>query len=459
MKTTLISNENNEAKLTLEFEAAEFDKAVDDAFKKERKNFSIPGFRKGKAPRQIIEAHYGEGIFFQDAIDQLFRDEYPKALDELDLEVIDSPKVDFSEIGHHKPLTMTMEVPLYPVVEVKDYFGLDVDQDKVEVKDEEVDQQIENLRKRNARLVSVDRAAVEGDTVLLDFAGFIGDDQFDGGTAKDQELKLGSHMFIPGFEEQLVGATADSKVDVNVTFPEDYSVEELAGKEAVFHCDIHEVKEEQLPELNDEFAQDVSEYDTVDELKENTRKDLEETRKKNAENDAKNSMVNQMMEKNPIDVPAVMIEDELDNMVREFEQQLSYQGMNMDMYLKYVHSDMANFRENMKPSAEHRVKSRVLLRSIAAQEGIEASEDEVNKELENVAKQYQMDVEDMKKMLNKSTLRLFGQDVVVQKTVDAMFEKANITEVEPKKPEEKAEEAKAEDSKAEDDAEKNSDAE
>jgi trigger factor len=459
MKTTLISNENNEAKLTLEFEAAEFDKAVDDAFKKERKNFSIPGFRKGKAPRQIIEAHYGEGIFFQDAIDQLFRDEYPKALDELDLEVIDSPKVDFSEIGHHKPLTMTMEVPLYPVVEVKDYFGLDVDQDKVEVKDEEVDQQIENLRKRNARLVSVDRAAVEGDTVLLDFAGFIGDDQFDGGTAKDQELKLGSHMFISGFEEQLVGATADSKVDVNVTFPEDYSVEELAGKEAVFHCDIHEVKEEQLPELNDEFAQDVSEYDTVDELKENTRKDLEETRKKNAENDAKNSMVNQMMEKNPIDVPAVMIEDELDNMVREFEQQLSYQGMNMDMYLKYVHSDMANFRENMKPSAEHRVKSRVLLRSIAAQEGIEASEDEVNKELENVAKQYQMDVEDMKKMLNKSTLRLFGQDVVVQKTVDAMFEKANITEVEPKKPEEKAEEAKAEDSKAEDDAEKNSDAE
>ncbi|MCH4006092.1 MAG: trigger factor [Eubacterium sp.] len=459
MKTTLISNENNEAKLTLEFEAAEFDKAVDDAFKKERKNFSIPGFRKGKAPRQIIEAHYGEGIFFQDAIDQLFRDEYPKALDELDLEVIDSPKVDFSEIGHHKPLTMTMEVPLYPVVEVKDYFGLDVDEDKVEVTDEEVNDQIENLRKRNARQVTVDRAAVEGDTVLLDFAGFIGDDQFDGGTAKNQELKLGSHMFIPGFEEQLVGAKADSKVDVNVTFPEDYSVEELAGKEAVFHCDIHEVKEEQLPELNDEFAQDVSEYDTVDELKENTRKDLEESRKKNAENDAKNSMVNQMMEKNPIDVPAVMIEDELDNMVREFEQQLSYQGMNMDMYLKYVHSDMANFRENMKPSAEHRVKSRVLLRSIAAQEGIEASEDEVNKELENVAKQYQMEVEDMKKMLNKSTLRLFGQDVVVQKTVDAMFEKANITEVEPKKPEEKAEEAKAEDSKAEDDAEKNSDAE
>ncbi len=455
MKTTLISNENNEAKLTLEFEAAEFDKAVDDAFKKERKNFSIPGFRKGKAPRQIIEAHYGEGIFFQDAIDQLFRDEYPKALDELDLEVIDSPKVDFSEIGHHKPLTMTVEVPLYPVVEVKDYFGLDVDEDKVEVTDEEVNDQIENLRKRNARQVTVDRAAVEGDTVLLDFAGFIGDDQFDGGTAKNQELKLGSHMFIPGFEEQLVGAKADSKVDVNVTFPEDYSVEELAGKEAVFHCDIHEVKEEQLPELNDEFAQDVSEYDTVDELKENTRKDLEESRKKNAENDAKNSMVNQMMEKNPIDVPAVMIEDELDNMVREFEQQLSYQGMNMDMYLKYVHSDMANFRENMKPSAEHRVKSRVLLRSIAAQEGIEASEDEVNKELENVAKQYQMEVEDMKKMLNKSTLRLFGQDVVVQKTVDAMFEKANITEVEPKK----AEEAKAEDSKAEDDAEKNSDAE
>ncbi len=454
MKTTLISNENNEAKLTLEFEAAEFDKAVNDVFKKERKNFSIPGFRKGKAPRQIIEAHYGEGIFFQDAIDQLFREEYPKALDELDLEVIDSPKVDFSEIGNHKPLTMTMEVPLYPVVEVKDYFGLDVDQDKVEVTDEEVSDQIESLRKRNARMVTVDREAKEGDTVVLDFAGFIGDDQFDGGTAKNQELKLGSHMFIPGFEEQLVGAKADSKVDVNVSFPEDYQVEELAGKEAVFHCDIHEVKEEQLPELNDEFAQDVSEYDTLEELKAGTRKDMEESRTKSAENDAKNSMVNQMMEKNPIDVPAVMIEDEIDNMVREFEQQLSYQGMNMDMYLQYVHSDMANFRDNMKDSAEHRVKSRVLLRSIAAQENIEATEDEVNKELENVAKQYQMSAEDMEGMLNHSTLRLFSQDVVVQKTVDQMFEKANVTLVEPKKPEEE----KAED-QPEDQAEKNSDAE
>ena len=245
-----------------------------------------------------------------------------------------------------------MEVPLYPVVEVKDYFGLDVDQDKVEVTDEEVSDQIESLRKRNARMVTVDREAKEGDTVVLDFAGFIGDDQFDGGTAKNQELKLGSHMFIPGFEEQLVGAKADSKVDVNVSFPEDYQVEELAGKEAVFHCDIHEVKEEQLPELNDEFAQDVSEYDTLEELKAGTRKDMEESRTKSAENDAKNSMVNQMMEKNPIDVPAVMIEDEIDNMVREFEQQLSYQGMNMDMYMKYTGTTPEALKAQFMPQAE-----------------------------------------------------------------------------------------------------------
>ncbi len=455
MKTTLISNENNEAKLTLEFEAAEFDNAVNSVFKKERKNFSIPGFRKGKAPRQIIEAHYGEEIFFQDAIDELFKEEYPKALEELDLEVIDSPKVDFSEIGHHKPLTMTMEVPLYPVVEVKDYFGLDVDQTKVEVTDEEVDEQIESLRKRNARMVTTDRAAQMGDSVILDFAGFVGDDQFDGGTAKNQELKLGSHMFIPGFEEQLVGATADSKVDVDVTFPEDYSVEELAGQKAVFHCDIHEVKEEQLPELNDEFAQDVSEYDTLAELKEHTKQDMIDSRTKSAENEAKNNLVNAMMEKNPIDVPAVMIEDEIDNMAREFEQQLSYQGMNLDMYLQYVHSDMDNFRKTMRDGAEHRVKSRVLLRSIAGQENIDATEDEVNEELNNVAAQYQMTGEDMKKMLNNATLRLFGQDVVVQKTVDQMFEKANITMVEPKDETEE----KAENEKTEDDAEKNSDAE
>ena len=222
MNTTIISNENNEAKFTIEYTAEEFDKAVNAAYQKNKGRFQINGFRKGKAPRKIIESHYGEGIFFEDAINDLFGQGYPKAVDELDLEVIDQPEVDFSEVGHGKPLTMTMTVALYPTVEVKDYNGLDIEQVQYTITDEDVEKEIENLQKRNARTVSVERPVQNGDTVVLDYAGFVGEDQFEGGTAENQELKIGSGMFIPGFEDQLVGAEKDAKVDVHVTFPENY---------------------------------------------------------------------------------------------------------------------------------------------------------------------------------------------------------------------------------------------
>ncbi|MCI5746427.1 trigger factor [Eubacterium pyruvativorans] len=441
MNTTIISNENNEAKFTIEYTAEEFDKAVNAAYQKNKGRFQINGFRKGKAPRKIIESHYGEGIFFEDAINDLFGQGYPKAVDELDLEVIDQPEVDFSEVGHGKPLTMTMTVALYPTVEVKDYNGLDIEQVQYTITDEDVEKEIENLQKRNARTVSVERPVQNGDTVVLDYAGFVGEDQFEGGTAENQELKIGSGMFIPGFEDQLVGAEKDAKVDVNVTFPENYQAKELAGKDATFHCTIHEIKEEQLPELNDEFAQDVSEFDTLDELKEDTKKNLQRSLDDQSVEDAKTKLIDALREKNEIEVPHAMVEDELNNMMNEFDQQLRYQGMSLDLYLQYTGGSMDDFRNQAKEDAEKRVASRIIIRSIADKEGIGVTEDELNEELQKVADQYKMSLEDFRKAIGKDAERMFRTDIQVRKTIDQLFENANVTKVDPPAP--KAEEETA----------------
>ena len=441
MNTTIISNENNEAKFTIEYTAEEFDKAVNAAYQKNKGRFQINGFRKGKAPRKIIESHYGEGIFFEDAINDLFGQGYPKAVDELDLEVIDQPEVDFSEVGHGKPLTMTMTVALYPTVEVKDYNGLDIEQVQYTITDEDVEKEIENLQKRNARTVSVERPVQNGDTVVLDYAGFVGEDQFEGGTAENQELKIGSGMFIPGFEDQLVGAEKDAKVDVNVTFPENYQAKELAGKDATFHCTIHEIKEEQLPELNDEFAQDVSEFDTLDELKEDTKKNLQRSLDDQSVEDAKTKLIDALREKNEIEVPHAMVEDELNNMMNEFDQQLRYQGMSLDLYLQYTGGSMDDFRSQAKEDAEKRVASRIIIRSIADKEGIGVTEDELNEELQKVADQYKMSLEDFRKAIGKDAERMFRTDIQVRKTIDQLFENANVTKVDPPAP--KAEEETA----------------
>lgn len=434
MNTTIISNENNEAKFTIEYTAEEFDKAVNAAYQKNKGRFQINGFRKGKAPRKIIESHYGEGIFFEDAINDLFGQGYPKAVNELDLEVIDQPEVDFSEVGHGEPLTMTMTVALYPTVEVRDYNGLDIEQVQYTITDEDVEKEIENLQKRNARTVSVERPVQNGDTVVLDYAGFVGEDQFEGGTAENQELKIGSGMFIPGFEDQLVGAEKDAKVDVNVTFPENYQAKELAGKDATFHCTIHEIKEEQLPELNDEFAQDVSEFDTLDELKEDTKKNLQRSLDDQSVEDAKTKLIDALREKNEIEVPHAMVEDELNNMMNEFDQQLRYQGMSLDLYLQYTGGSMDDFRSQAKEDAEKRVASRIIIRSIADKEGIGVTEDELNEELQKVADQYKMSLEDFRKAIGKDAERMFRTDIQVRKTIDQLFENANVTKVDPPAP-------------------------
>ena len=447
MKATLISKENNRAKFTMDFTAEEFEAAVVKAYQDSKDKFNIDGFRKGKAPRSIIEKHFGEGVFFEDAINNLFQTAYPEALNELDLEVIDSPQADFSEIGKGKPLTVTIDVAVYPVVEVKDYKGIEVEQVDPEVTEEDVDRDIEAMRKRNSRMVVADRPVENGDTVILDYAGFVGDEQFQGGTAENQELKIGSGMFIPGFEEQLIGVKAGESKDVVVTFPEEYQAKELAGKEAVFKCTVHEVKFEELPELDDEFAKDVSEFDTLAELRDDARARILESVKLQCENEAKDKVIAQVYENNKIEAPATMVADEMDRMVQELEQQMRYQGLNIEQYLQFTGSTLDDFRNEIKPEAEKRVATRIVLRSIGDVENVEVTDEDLDKELQRMSEAYNTDPENIKKMLGEENLAFFRKDIALTKVMDMLYNEAKITlvkakDLEAKNAEEKSEEGK-----------------
>lgn len=426
MKATFISREKNDVKFTMEFTAEEFENAQIKVYQKAKDQFQIDGFRKGKAPRSIIEKHYGEGVFFEDAIDDLFREHYGKALGELELEVIDSPAAEFSKIAKGEGFTVTITVPCFPIVEVKDYKGVEIEKIEQEVKDEDVENEIKALQKRNGRMILVERPAKEGDTVLLDYSGFVGDEQFEGGTAERQELKLGSGMFIPGFEEQLVGATPGEKKDVVVTFPEEYHAEDLAGKEAVFHCLVHEIKEEQLPELDDEFAKDVSEYDTLEELKKANRERLEAYAKAGSESQMKDAALGKVVEANEVDVPGTMVEDEMDRMCQELDQQLRYQGMSLEQYLQFTGKDMAAFRNELRPDAERQVKTRIILMGIVEAEGIKVSQEEMEEELKVMAAQYQTTADKLKEMIGVENLTFLMKDLQVKKAIELIFENAVI---------------------------------
>ena len=426
MKATFISRENNDVKFTMEFTAEEFENAQIKAYQAAKDQFQIDGFRKGKAPRSIIEKHYGEGVFFEEAIDQLFRESYGEALKELDLEVVDAPAAEFSKIAKGEGFTITITVPCFPIIAVKDYQGVEIEKVSQEVKDEDIDNELKALQKRNARMILVERPAQDGDTVLLDYSGFVGDEQFEGGTAERQELTLGSGMFIPGFEEQLVGATPGEKRDVTVTFPAEYHAEELAGKEAVFHCLVHEIKEEQLPELDDEFAKDVSEHDTLEELKQATKERLETYAKSSAENQMKDAAILKVVEANEVEIPRAMVDDEIDRMANELDQQLRYQGMGLNQYLQFVGKDAAAFREELRPEAEKAVKTRIVLMGIVNAENITVSDEEREEELKNMAAQYQMEVDKLKEIIGEDNLGFLTKDLQVKKAIDFIYDNAKV---------------------------------
>jgi len=441
MKTVFVKREKNDVMFNMEFSAEEFENAQVKAYQANKGQFVIDGFRKGKAPRSIIEKKYGEGVFFEDALDELFRENYPKALNELNLEVIDSPRAEFTQLKKGEGFTATITVACFPVVEVKDYKGVKIDKIEREVKEDEIDNEIEQLQKRNARMVSVERAAEDGDTVYFDYSGFVGDNQFEGGTAEKQTLKLGSGMFIPGFEEQLVGCKADEDKDVKVTFPKDYHATDLAGKEAVFHCHIHEVREEELPELNDDFAQDVSEFDTLEELRANTREKLEETAKQSCIAQMKDAAMEKVMEANEVEAPVTMVNDEIDRMINEFQQQLMYSGMRLDDYFKYTGTTMQDFREQVRPDAEKSVKTRIVLMGIVEAEKLECTDEEMNAELELMAKQYNTDVDQIKSMIGEANLVYFKKDIQVKKAIDFVYDNCKATKKKASKKAEAKEEA------------------
>ena len=446
MKTTFISKENNVAKFTIEYTAEEFEAAVIKVYQKNKDKFNIDGFRKGKAPRSIIEKHYGEGVFFEDAINELLGTGYPDAIKELDLEVIDYPKVDTGEVKKGEPLKVDITVDVYPRVEVKDYNNLTVEQVTPEVDEEQVTRRLEMEQKKVARSVPVDREAKNGDTITLDYAGFVGEEQFEGGTAENQKLTLGSGQFIPGFEDQLIGAKAGEEVDVKVTFPEEYHAENLAGKEAVFHCKVNEIREEQLPELDDEFAKDVSDFDTLEEMKNDIKAKLLETSEVRSLNEAKDNLVEQIYENNKFDPPQSMVQDELSRALSERDQQLRYQGITLQQFLQFTGVKLEDMMNEMKPEIEQRVASRILLRSIAEQEKLEVTDEDLDKELTRMAELYsspekKYDAEEMKNLLG-AELESFKKDIIITKTIDYLYDNAKVKMV---KAEEKKDKKEKED--------------
>lgn len=424
MKSTLISKENNDAKFTMEFSAEEFEDAVIKVYKSQKDKFIVDGFRKGKAPRSIIEKKYGEGIFFEDAINNLFSLNYPLALDELDLNVIDQPRAEFSQVKKGEGFTVTITVACYPEFEVKDYKGVEIETVSADVTDEDVDKELDNVAKRNSRMITVERPAQDGDTVLIDYEGWVGDNKFEGGTAERQPLKLGSGTFIPGFEEQLVGVSTGEEKDVKVTFPEEYHAEDLAGKEAVFKCKVHEIKEQEIPEINDEFVKDVSEFDTLDEYKADIRTNLEKSAAVKAENNMKNSVIEKVFEANDIDVPDVMVESEIDNMMSEFDQQLRGQGMDINSYFQYLGKEPKDFRDELKDDAFKKVKTRMIVSAVAEQEALEATDEDITTEIENMAKQYGLEADKIREMIGAQNIGMIAGDIKMRKAVDFMYDNA-----------------------------------
>ncbi len=424
MKATLLSKENTEAKFKIEITAEEFEQAVINVYKKEKDKFQIDGFRKGKAPRSIIEKHYGEGVFYEDAVNNLFSLNYPLAIDELDLDVIDYPRTEFGQLKKGEGFDITVTVAVYPQVEVTGYKGVEIEEITAEVTDEDVENEIESMAKKNARMVEVDRPAQDGDTVLIDYEGWVGDEQFEGGTAERQPLKLGSGTFIPGFEEQLIGAVKDEQRDVTVTFPEEYHEQSLAGKEAVFKCKVHEIKEMELPEIDDEFVKDISEFDTLDELKADARERLEKSKKESAENSMKNSVIEAVFNANDIEVPEPLVEQEIDSQINQFDQQLRAQGMDLGTYMQYLGKEPAEFRDDIREDARKKVKTQMIVTAVADQEAFEVSEEEVAAELEKMAQQYGLEKDKLAEMIGPQNVGMIQGDIKIRKAVDFMYENA-----------------------------------
>jgi len=433
--------ETNKYELVLEVSAEEFNEAILKVYKKEVKKMNIPGFRKGKAPRAFVEKYYGEQVFFEAAVDSLYRTMVNEAIEKSELKVISMNDFKIDEIGKETGVTATLTVITKPEVEIKGYKGLEVAKEPVVVTDGEVDTEIDRVRERNSRMVPVeDRAAENGDIVTIDFDGYVDEKQFDGGKAERYDLTLGANQFIPGFEEQVIGHSIGEEFDANVTFPEEYHADELRGKDAVFKIKLHEIKKKELPELDDEFVKDVSEFDTLDEYKEDIKKGLLEKKEQSANGDIENQIVDKLCEQLEAEIPHEMVHNEVHDMMDQFSYRLQSQGLDLDTYLKYTNMTKDDMHEQYEGQAERQVKIRLALEKIAVTEEITATDEELDAEYEKLAKAYEMPLDNVKNMVSSD---MVSADIVNQKVMDFIKDNAKITEAVKEEPKEESEEESA----------------
>ena len=425
MSVTVEKLEKNMAKLTIEVSADELEKAIQAAYLKQKNRINIPGFRKGKAPRAMIEKMYGAGIFYEDAANALIPNAYSEALAECEETIVSQPSIDVVQLEKGKPFIFTAEVALKPEVTLGEYKGLEVPKSELEVTEEEVAGELRKEQESNSRTIDVDdRAVADGDKVTLDFEGFVDGEAFDGGKGTDYPLTIGSGAFIPGFEEQLVGVEIGKETEVNVTFPENYQAENLAGKPAVFKCTVKKIEVKELPELDDDFAKDVSEFDTLEEYKADIKKNLEEKKADAAKRAKEDAAVDAAIEKASMEIPDAMLDTQVSNMIEDFARRIQSQGLTMEQYLQFTGMTPAALQEQMKPQALKRIQSRLVLEKIAEVENIQISDEKLDEEIAQMAEMYKMEVEKLKEVLGDAEKEQMKKDLAVQEAVTLIAEAA-----------------------------------
>ena len=415
--------EKNMAKLTIEVPAEELENAIEAVYRKQKNQISIPGFRKGKVPRAMIEKMYGAGIFYEDAANALMQQNYPTAVDESGIDIVSRPTVDIVQIEQGKPFIFTAEVAVKPEVTLGKYMGVTVTKADTSVSDEEVDAALEEERNNNARIITVtDRPVAEGDTAVIDFEGFVDGVAFEGGKGENHPLEIGSHSFIDNFEEQLIGKNAGEDVEVNVTFPEQYQAAELAGKPAVFKVKINEIKTKELPELDDEFAQDVSDFDTLAEYKDSLKKELEEQKKTEARRAQEDEAIQKIIDKSKMDIPEAMIDTQCETMIDEFAQRIAQSGLSMEQYLQFSGTTMDGMKEQVRPEALTRIQSSLVLEQIAKEENIEVSDEDVDADIEKMAASYGMEADKLKELMGDAQRKSLKKELALSKAADLIME-------------------------------------
>lgn len=427
MSAEFIKREKNEVTLKLTIASKEFEIANKKAYDKLKGRFNIPGFRKGKAPMKIIEAQYGKGVFFEEAINEIFPVAFEAAVKEHSLDVVDRPSIDVEKMGAGEDLVIVATVTVKPEFSLGEYKGIEIEKVTAEVAKEAVEAEMKKLQEKNARLIVVeDRGVQENDMVSMNFKGTVDGVEFPGGTAENYSLVVGSKTFIPGFEDQMIGMNIGEEKDVNVTFPTEYHEESLAGKDAVFKVTVNEIKVKEMPELDDEFAKDVSEFDTLAELEKDMAEKLEKFEKENAENQMKNAVLDKLIEATEIEIPDAMIENQIDNMMYDFDYQLRYQGLSLENYLKFTNTKKEDLRTQMRDDALNRVKGSLIMEAIAKQENLVASDEEFDKEVSQMAENYKMEVEKLKKSLREEDKEYIKETIGAKKTMDFLLENSKL---------------------------------